>query len=710
MPPYDLHLVLSVGIATLLMGWISWPVTRFFLNGTSDRGYGMAKVLGWMVTGYAAFLGASFRLIPLEPSTLAGWVFLWALLNFRVWLRCRHAWREGPGVGRIFRIETAFWGFLFFWAVLKAHRPEIHGMERLMDFGILRSLFETRWLPVTDFWFLGKPLNYYYFGHFIFYFLLTFSGLTAAQGFYLMTGWTAGLVALGVYRLGRDVTADFAGERSVKGFFAPARIAGVTSSLTVLFAGPWFFARFLVQKIQAVFLGGPQPGFWYPEGTRGIPHTNTEMPLYSFLVSDLHPYVTGLLSGVLVITFLYAFWKAEEPVHAHGTLLGHRKVFSWKRRDLWMLAWLLGIANMVHSWDAIPLGFLAAACLVFKHARSHDRLRWTAAVMVMAAAALLVSLPWSFFLRSPFDGLGWVQDRSPLLAWTAFWGGMVLPLVLYLFSRLASRLSGRTISVSAREGFGFLGVLLTGVIFCFVFMETVYFKDLYRDSAYCRFNTVFKLSTQTWLYLGITAGPLWIATLVLLRTALLRAGIILVFIINLTIQMVYPIMAIPQFFYNDPSGKSLQEGLDWWRKAAPADFEAYLFLQKIQNGLPPGESRNLLETNSPGYSDHTLFSTFLGWPTVLGWEIHQWSWRGGNEGIRHRRDEIREVYTGQDLGEAKKILTGYGVDYLILGASERELFADALNEEKIRGLGKIVFEKGETRVLAVSRRARGDAE
>lgn len=64
-----------------------------------------------------------------------------------------------------------------------------------------------------------------------------------------------------------------------------------------------------------------------------------------------------------------------------------------------------------------------------------------------------------------------------------------------------------------------------------------------------------------------------------------------------------------------------------------------------------------------------------GLPTVLGWYVHEWLWRGDTGALNERAQEVEAIYTSTNQEEVKKLLEKYRVRYIFVGAREREKYA-----------------------------------
>jgi len=87
-------------------------------------------------------------------------------------------------------------------------------------------------------------------------------------------------------------------------------------------------------------------------------------------------------------------------------------------------------------------------------------------------------------------------------------------------------------------------------------------------------------------------------------------------------------------------------------------------------------------------------------PTVAGWMVHEWLWRGSYDPIAKRAEEVKTVYESPDLEASRSVLTKYDVKYIVVGGMERQKYPQ-LDEEKIKELGKQVFSSGTTDIYKV---------
>jgi len=211
----------------------------------------------------------------------------------------------------------------------------------------------------------------------------------------------------------------------------------------------------------------------------------------------------------------------------------------------------------------------------------------------------------------------------------------------------------------------FIGLLLTLIV------EFIYL----RDSFGVRMNTVFKFYYQAWVMLGCASayGVWWVLD------HLEKPASRLLFILGagfaITIGMVYPLMAIP----SRAAGFKGTANLDGASSVAmnhPDDWAAIQWLNdNALQELPAGSVPIILEAPSvpPGGGSYTYegrVSAFSGFPSVLGWAVHESQWRGNYDEQSKREPDIAAIYTTSDAQTALDLLNKWGVRYVILGDPE----------------------------------------
>ncbi len=168
--------VLTVIVWWLLMiafGWAAFPLLFAVFPALADRGYGVAKAAGLLLTAWAAWYVASLHQpVWNRGGVLAALVGLAALSLLVVWGRraefvgyLRRRWRLLLSIEAITLVcFVAFLG-------VRLTNPDLwhfnFGGEKPMDFAYFNAVLRSSIFPPYDPWYAGGYINYYYFGYVI---------------------------------------------------------------------------------------------------------------------------------------------------------------------------------------------------------------------------------------------------------------------------------------------------------------------------------------------------------------------------------------------------------------------------------------------------------------------------------------------------------------------------------------------------------------
>ena len=138
-------------------------------------------------------------------------------------------------------------------------------------------------------------------------------------------------------------------------------------------------------------------------------------------------------------------------------------------------------------------------------------------------------------------------------------------------------------------------------------------------------------------------------------------------------------------------------GLSWMGKKYPDDYSAIMFLENEYKESQP----IIVEAVGESYQDGSFYSTFLGWPTILGWPGHEWTWRNDVEEIDLRRNEVDQIYKSNDEEIISGILDKYAISYIFIGDFEKNKYGFDINIQTIENLTEIVYQSESVRVYKV---------
>jgi uncharacterized membrane protein len=205
---------------------------------------------------------------------------------------------------------------------------------------------------------------------------------------------------------------------------------------------------------------------------------------------------------------------------------------------------------------------------------------------------------------------------------------------------------------------------------------------------------MFKLTYQAFVMFYITSGYIAIRSIALLKNTVSKIGAALLFITIFTGILWYPKFAISSYYHNLEGHVGLS-GDTWLKVKYPDIFNTIIWLSENVKGQPV-----ILEAPGDSYTEYNVISAYTGLPTVSGWFVHEWLWRGESTFPQERVSEITEIYTSQNLSLTKSLLDKYEVKYVIVGNFEREKFPN-INESKFSNLGKAVFSSGNLEVIQI---------
>lgn len=221
--------------------------------------------------------------------------------------------------------------------------------------------------------------------------------------------------------------------------------------------------------------------------------------------------------------------------------------------------------------------------------------------------------------------------------------------------------------------------------------EFFYLKDGFGT----RLNTIFKFYFQTWMVWGLAAAY---ATAILWRQ-LRRMGAAAFktsWVLLTAAALIYPVVMLTA--KTGLPGKPLNEltldGKAYLQRYNPDEWAAFSWLRSAPIGV-------VAETVGASYNPDTArVSTHSGQLSLLGWEGHEWQWRGGAEEIGSRREDLDVLYTTNNWEEASIITSRYGIRYIYVGPVERATYI--VDETKFQVNTRVVYQNAAVTIYEVS--------
>jgi len=344
----DLSFVIQWWFILFLIGIVFYPISQIIFSSFRDRGYIFSKILGIAFISYFAFVAG-----VLHISLFSQWELVFILIA--CFIACsflRKKIKRIPWKWIIFE-EITFFLCLYAWSFVRATSPDIHGLEKYMDFGFINSILRSSYFPPTDMWYPPHPINYYYFGHLSTAVLTKLTNIPSEITFNLMLATIFAFTFTGIFSIAINLlstsaskTLSFRAKRSAVeesnsrdnsveidpsthyrsvGMTIKIILGGLLTAFLTTFAGnlhtlytffkpypndnpvpPW--------KLAFSHLTFPNQ-YWYPNATRFIYHTIHEFPIYSFVVSDLHGHVLDIPYVLLTVAALFSIFFSKIQRH-----------------------------------------------------------------------------------------------------------------------------------------------------------------------------------------------------------------------------------------------------------------------------------------------------------------------------------------------------------------------------------------------------------
>ena len=680
-----------------ILGCTFMPLTGMLFSGFQDKGWLFSKVLAVAICGYATWVLVTCGILKFTRAVCIGVTLVciaanvWLMLWQRGRKRCAFPVKES---GLIFLEECVLFAAFLLWTYIAGFRPAAHGTEKFMDYGFMAAMMRSTELPFTDIWYGTEPVNYYYGGQYYAVFLTKLTWTQVASAYNLMRTLIAAMAFALPFSLVRQISADYYGKPGRRPVWS-----GMLAGMAVSLAGNM---HYIIYGKLIPLLEPSVEAYWFPNSTRyighnpdsGIDRTIHEFPSYSFILGDLHAHVVNIFFVLTVLGLLYT-WAKSEKYDRKKTLV---------QFPLLMCGVLLGIFHWSNTWDfAIYYVVVCGVCFFCNLARFQTWKKGFGVSLAqwieMLLLSFVIALPFALrFDSGMVQGVRLVKHSSAFYQFCVLWALPVIIVICYLIRLCQEQRKCNVLQWLARTKRQdiFIAVLCLCAVGLIILPEIIYVKDIYEETA-PRSNTMFKLTYQAFILFGISMGYILVRFLTDKSCRWIRgAGIRGLICVLLTSG--YTFTAVRQW-YGEVWKREGYSGLDataFLETDFSQDAAAIRWLQSNIEGTPI-----VLEAHGDSYTDYCRVSAMTGLPTVLGWYVHEWLWRGDTDDLNEKRTQIDTIYTSMDETQVSALLEEYDVEYIFIGQMEREKYP-ALNEALLKSLGHVVFE-GEALVIQLDR-------
>ena len=704
-------------LLALVLGAVAMPLTGRLFRRFQDRGWMFSKVTAIAVSGFLTWFLVAVKIIKFTTMTCIVVTLVCAAASLILYCREQKAGFECipfAHLDLVYAEELLFFAAFLLWTYFAGFHPAAYGTEKFMDYGFMEAMMRSKTLPATDLWYSQGKINYYYGGQYFAVFLTKLSGAKVELTYNLMRTFVAGLAFAMPFSLVHQMVTDRLGKTGSRWKKALPSVTGILAGISVSIAGNMHYVVYgqiipFIQKLK----GEEVSSYWFPDATRYIgfnpdveDKTIHEFPCYSFVLGDLHAHVVDIMFVLLLLGLLYAWMKKVRTTELSGESMSRRKF--WKKQllmpQLLAAGALLGMFHWTNYWDFVIYFVVTCGAALFMNIIGQKgRSKWVLGVTAAQAAEVLILatviiLPFTlqFDTSNMVQGIALAKHHSLPHQLLVLWGLPGILTILFVVSLLIEKLRGAEqkslyhllTSIRLPDLFAVLmGLCAIGLV---LIPELVYVRDIYENRN-ARANTMFKLTYQAYIMFGMTMIYAIFRLLVIGKNKILK---VLAF--------------IGLFFFVWTCGYFGNSVHSWfgevWKPSQYKGLNATAFLEtdfpEDVNGIRwlkenISDAPVVLEANGDSYSEYERVSAMTGLPTIMGWYVHEWLWRGNLSDLNAKIEEIQEIYTSTDEARVKELLEEYNVSYIFVGSCERNKYGADMNNDLLKSLGEVVFQDSE---------------
>ena len=704
-------------LLALVLGAAAMPLTGRLFRRFQDRGWMFSKVTAIAVSGFLTWFLVAVKIIKFTTMTCIVVTLVCAAASLILYCREQKAGFECipfAHLDLVYAEELLFFAAFLLWTYFAGFHPAAYGTEKFMDYGFMEAMMRSKTLPATDLWYSQGKINYYYGGQYFAVFLTKLSGAKVELTYNLMRTFVAGLAFAMPFSLVHQMVTDRLGKTGSRWKKALPSVTGILAGISVSIAGNMHYVIYgqiipFIQKLK----GEEVSSYWFPDATRYIgfnpdveDKTIHEFPCYSFVLGDLHAHVVDIMFVLLLLGLLYAWMKKVRTTELSGESMSRREF--WKKQllmpQLLATGALLGMFHWTNYWDFVIYFVVTCGAALFMNIIGQKgKIRWALGVTAAQAAEILILatviiLPFTlqFDTSNMVQGIALAQHHSLPHQLLVLWGLPGILTILFVVSLLIEKLRGAEqkslyhllTSIRLPDLFAVLmGLCAIGLV---LIPELVYVRDIYENRN-ARANTMFKLTYQAYIMFGMTMIYVIFRLLVIGKNKILK---VLAFIgLFLFVWTCGYFGNSVHSWFGEVWKPSQYKGLNattFLETDFPEDVNGIRWLKENISDAPV-----VLEANGDSYSEYERVSAMTGLPTIMGWYVHEWLWRGNLSDLNAKIEEIQEIYTSTDETRVKELLEEYNVSYIFVGSCERNKYGADMNNDLLKSLGEVVFQDSE---------------
>jgi len=685
-----------------ILGIISFPLVFNFCKNLPDKGYSISKIMGILLVSYLSWILGISGLFNYNVTTILIAILIISFLSIFIFYKKKSDiikfFKEKK---RMILLNEIIFTMLFIaFLVIRMYTPDILTLEKFMDFAFINGINRSQHLPPSDPWFSGGTIQYYYLGHFIVTTLTKISGITTNLSYNLAFSMFYALFAYAAFGIGYNLTKKY--KYGFITLILVALLGNIFGFIQLLIFLSPNFGNFLAANLALKY---PVTCCWDQSlsfsqqitsldvwaSTRIIPDTINEFPYSSFLFGDFHAHYMIFPFQLLILVLMLNLFKSN-----HKGINFFGESFESKTLNIFLFSLCLGSFFFISSWYYPMYAALFFFVVLFQQFRINNRKmdfilikNILPPLLIIGLLSILLFLPYHLTNKLHRD-IGFVTERTGIQHFLIIFPSFLFVISSLLFLKSKKIIIGQKFKIiiglfllavfSFILNFPLLIILVPLIFLSYFLLSKISQKNENQNLNFVliliflaslillsceiffidgRMNTVFKIYLQAWIFFGIAAG---FGLYYLIAHSSLSKYWIIFLCFLLIISLITPIIVTFNHIIHSPY--LTLDGLLYMKNMNNGDFEAINWINENIDGLPI-----ILESPGKAYTYYSRVSANTGIPTILGWNNHEFLWRG--TWYTDRENDANKIYNTTNNTETLGLLKKYNVTYIYVGQLER---------------------------------------
>ena len=680
--------LLTINVISLIFFPIIWKISLII----NFKFNGHLKIISILFSAYLCWILVSLNLfeftqintylILIIPLIISLYIFITNKKQLITYLGGNY--KNIVKFNRIFLIS-----FLIF-VFLRSLNPDLwhpyRGGEKPMELSYLSAILNSSNLPPLDPWFSGSAMNYYYFGLFIFGYLINLTQISTFIGF--------NLAVCTVFAL--STTSLFAFSETI---FNKKKSFSFLMIFMVLIMSNMQPMMQVINKISNLnFSELFNIDYWQPSRvfpTESIGYEISEFPFFSFLFADLHPHMISIPIYIFFLTLLVSIFTQEiRKLNSVNFIVTSGITISFFAGILWV----------TNTWTVPVIFFLIniLGLLFFQKRYNFYLFKSLAYSSFILIFSYLLFLPFHNSFSSPVSGFEISEFKTNLNEFIEIYFVFIISIFIYFLAFMNREFTKRVLKDKNTNIF--FSIFITSILII------IFVENFRVENDIGRMNTFFKFHLQSWILISISSC---FFIYQLYKYYIYKNRKILIYpIIGIIIftGIIYPIFGtLNRIDDRFISTKITLDGSKFLEKSTyngpngdinlSSDYDAIMWIKNNIIKVPI-----IIEGNGPLYSWSSRFSIYTGLPSVIGWDWHQIQQRGYDRSlINIRINDVDEFYSTEKIQRKIEIIDKYNIDLVVIGNLERNKYpSSGINKIEMQdNLFEEIYKNDQTTILKI---------